>query len=169
MESHPRHSLDRFRGTTGHWLRACDARMSSSSRSSAVNSACSPNGSSGSGTVVSEKLRARLLGGFSKDRDRPGKGCRPPLCSLWLFDAGVPAMSTFSPQHPRTPSTALSAESLRAGPTARAPPFPSVLASSQPAGQSAASYRAQMGDVYRARRYPGQGPACLGSVPIGPG
>lgn len=107
-----RHSLDRFRGATGHWLRACDARMSSSSKSSAVNSACSPNGSSGSGIVVSEKLRARLLGGFSMDRDRPGKGSRPPLCFLWLFGTGVPAMTTFNPQHPRMPSTALSAESL---------------------------------------------------------
>lgn len=106
-----KHSLDRFRAATGHWLRACDARMSSSSRSSAVNSACAPNGSSGSGTVVSETLRARLLGGFSKARDRPGRGAGPPLCFLWLFGAGVPAMTSFSPQRPWTRSTALSAAS----------------------------------------------------------
>ena len=48
----------------------------------------------------------------SSDLDRPGKGSRPPLCFLWLFGAGVPAMTTFNPQHPKTPSTALSTESL---------------------------------------------------------
>lgn len=85
--------------------------MSSSSRSSAVNSACAPNGSSGSGSAVSEKLRARLLGGLSKARDRPGRGAGPPLCFLWLLGAGVPAMTSFCPQRPRTPSAAPSAES----------------------------------------------------------
>lgn len=85
------HSLDTSRGAAGHWLRACDARMSSSSRSSAVKSPCAPNGSSGSGAAATGKPRARLLGGCPILGSGPELGAGSPV-RLLLPGAGVPAM-----------------------------------------------------------------------------
>lgn len=137
--------------------------MSSSSRSSAVNSACAPNGSSGSGSVVSEKLRARLLGALPKARDRPGRGAGPPLCLRWLFGAGVPAMTSFSPRRPRQAQPCPQKAWLV--PTARAPQLTSATSGSQPTGQSAVSQRAQRDDVSERAVTPGRSlRLCLDSV-----
>lgn len=85
------HSLDTSRAADGHWLRACDARVSSSSRSSAVKSSCGPNGSSGSRAAATGKPRARLLGGCPVLGSGPELGVGGPL-RLLLPGAAVPAM-----------------------------------------------------------------------------
>ena len=72
------HSLDTSGAAFGHWLRACDARVSSSSRSSAVKSPCAPNGSFGSSGGGREEapgpLARRVLGAGR----RATTGCRGP-------------------------------------------------------------------------------------------
>lgn len=127
------HSLNTSRAAAGHWLRACDARVSSSSRSSAVKSPCAPNGSSGSGAAAAGKPRARLLGGCPVLGGGPGLGAGGPL-RLLLPGAGVPAMPTTS-QSPKAPSTAWSPRGRRAGPTARAPPLASAARATPPSSR----------------------------------
>lgn len=102
------HSLDTSGAAFGHWLRACDARVSSSSRSSAVKSPCAPNGSSGSGGAAARKPRARLLGGCWVLDGGPGLGAGGPL-RLLLPGAGIPAMPAAS-RYPKAPSPACNLE-----------------------------------------------------------
>lgn len=135
----PQHSLDRSFATSGHWLRAWDARMSSSSRSSAVNSPCASNGSSGSREVVSGKPRARLLGGWLVPGGGPwwSAGGAPHLL---LPGAGVPAML---PVSLKQICATQELDQPPARPGSPQPPEPRP----QPPGQSDARDRARGNDV----------------------
>lgn len=115
------HSLDMSRPVVGHWLRACDARVSSSSRSSAVKSPWAPKGSSGSGAAAAGKPRARLLGGCPGLGGGPGLGAGGPL-RLLLPGVGIPAM----PAAGQSPKERSPASIQERGLTARAPPLASA-------------------------------------------
>lgn len=133
---HPRekgpwaHSLDTSRVADGHWLRACDARVSSSSRSSAVKSPCGPNGSSGSRAAATGKPRARLLGGCPVLSGGPGLGVGGPL-RLLLPGAGSPAMPAAG-QFLKESRVVWRPQGRSVGQTARAPPRAAGSAATPP-------------------------------------
>jgi hypothetical protein len=129
-----KHSQDRSRAAAGHWPRACDARMSSSSRSSAVNSPCAPNGSSGSGAEAAGKPRARLLVGYPVPGGGPGRGDGGPL-RLLLPGAEIPAMPPFGPKRRCKWSPSCKREA-GAGSTARAPSLASASSAWSPTPQA---------------------------------